>query len=89
MNCGNFQNYSKYILEGDPNAHRFSIANALKDLTYYNRLANKHGAATLASDGALQLMKLAASMGFGGRFVPETIDAVLALNGDAAQGEPR
>jgi hypothetical protein len=34
-------------------------------------------------------MKLAASMGFGGRFVPETIDAVLALNGDAAQGEPR
>jgi 3-hydroxyisobutyrate dehydrogenase-like beta-hydroxyacid dehydrogenase len=82
MNCGNFQNFSKYILEGDPNGHRFSIANALKDLTYYNRLANKHGAATLASDGALQLMKLAASMGFDDRFVPETVDAVLALNGD-------
>jgi len=82
MNCGNFQNYSKYVLEGDPTGHRFAISNGLKDLTYYNRLANKHGAATLASDGALQLMKLAVAMGFGERFVPETIDAVLALNGD-------
>lgn len=82
MNCGNFQNYSKYILEGDPTGHRFSIANALKDLTYYNRLANKHGAATLASDGALQLLKLAASMGFAERFIPEMVDTVLALNGD-------
>jgi 3-hydroxyisobutyrate dehydrogenase-like beta-hydroxyacid dehydrogenase len=86
MNCGNFQNYSKYVLEGDPNGHRFSIANALKDLTYYNRLANRHGTTTLASDGALQLMKLAASMGFGARFVPEMVDTVLALNGDHAKG---
>jgi hypothetical protein len=27
-------------------------------------------------------MKLAASMGFGARFVPEMVDTVLALNGD-------
>lgn len=86
MNCGNFQNYSKYVLEGDPNAHRFSVANALKDLTYYNRLANRHGATTLASDGALQLFKLAASMGFSARFVPEMVDTVLALNGDLEKG---
>ncbi len=89
MNCGNFQNYSKYVLDGDPNAHRFSVANALKDLTYYNRLANRHGSATLASDAALQLFKLAASMGFGARFVPEMVDTMLALNGDLAKGEPR
>ena len=41
MNCGNFQNFSKYAVEGDPNAHKFSIANACKDLTYYTRLAER------------------------------------------------
>ncbi len=82
MNCGNFQNYSKFVLEGDPEGHRFSIANALKDLTYYNRMANKSGAATLASDGPLQMLKLAGSMGLGDRFVPQMYDAAQALNGD-------
>ena len=32
MNCGNFQNFSKYAVEGDPNAHKFTIANGFKDL---------------------------------------------------------
>ena len=85
MNCGNFQNYSKFVLEGDPEGHRFSIANALKDLTYYNRMANRSGAATLASDGALQMLKLAGSMGYGERFVPEMYAAALALNGDGGR----
>lgn len=85
MNCGNFQNYSKFVLEGDPEGHRFSIANALKDLTYYNRMANRSGAATLASDGALQMLKLAGAMGYGDRFVPEMYAAALALNGDGGR----
>ncbi len=80
MNCGNFQSFSKYAVEGDPSAHKFSIANAFKDLSYYNRLATKHQAATLMSDGALQTMKLGMAMGFGERFVPEVGDIVLALN---------
>jgi 3-hydroxyisobutyrate dehydrogenase-like beta-hydroxyacid dehydrogenase len=80
MNCGNWQNYSKYVLEGDPSAHRFSISNALKDLTYYNRLANGHKAATLMSDGALQMLKLGHAMGFADRFMPEMCEIVYALN---------
>ncbi len=85
MNCGNFQNFSKFVLEGDATGHKFSISNALKDLTYYNRVANKEGAATLASDGPLQTFKLAASLGMGDKFVPEIYAAALALNGDLSE----
>ncbi len=80
MNCANFQNFSKYPVEGDPNGHKFTIANGFKDLTYYSRLADKYQAATLMSSGALQTLKLGMAMGFGDRFVPEIADIVLALN---------
>lgn len=80
MNCGNFQNFSKYAVEGDPNAHKFTIANACKDLTYYTRMADGLGAATLLSDGTLQTLKLGMAMGMGGRYVPEMVDIVRGLN---------
>lgn len=80
MNCGNFQSFSKYAVEGDAGAHKFTIVNGRKDLTYYNRLANRHGAATLMSDGALQTLKLGVAMGMGERYMPQIGDIVLALN---------
>lgn len=85
MNCGNFQSFSRYIVEGDPEGHKFTIANGFKDLTYYNRLATRHRAATLMSDGALQTLKLGLSMGFGERYMPEIVDIVLALNDPKAE----
>lgn len=81
MNCGNFQNFSKYPVSGNPEGHKFTLANGFKDLSYYNRLATKYHAATLMSDGALQTLKLGMSMGFGDRYVPEMVDIVRALNG--------
>jgi 3-hydroxyisobutyrate dehydrogenase-like beta-hydroxyacid dehydrogenase len=81
MTCGNFQNFSKYICDGDPNAHQFSLSNCLKDMTYYNRMASKHNTATLMSAGALETLKLGINMGFGERNIPETVDIVHRLNG--------
>jgi 3-hydroxyisobutyrate dehydrogenase-like beta-hydroxyacid dehydrogenase len=80
MNCGNFQTFSKYPVEGIPDAHKFTISNCFKDLTYYNRLATRHQAATLMSDGALQTLKLGMAMGFGERYMPEIADIVVRLN---------
>jgi 3-hydroxyisobutyrate dehydrogenase-like beta-hydroxyacid dehydrogenase len=80
MNCGNFQTFSKYAVEGIPDAHKFTMANAFKDISYYSRLATRHRAATLMSDGALQTLKLGMAMGFGERYVPEMVDIVLNLN---------
>lgn len=80
MNCGNFQNFSKYPVEGDPSGHKFTLANCFKDLTYYNRLAARHGTSTLMSDGALETLRQGMEMGFGSRFMPEMADVVVALN---------
>ena len=86
MNCGNFQSFSKYAVSGDPTAHKFSLANGYKDLSYYSRLAARLQAATLMSDGAMQTLKLGMAMGFGERYVPEMVDIVLALNEPARKG---
>jgi 3-hydroxyisobutyrate dehydrogenase-like beta-hydroxyacid dehydrogenase len=80
MNCGNFQSFSKYAVEGDPTAHRFTLANGYKDLAYYSRLSDRLGTASLMSDAALQTLKLGLAMGFGERYVPEMVDIVRALN---------
>jgi 3-hydroxyisobutyrate dehydrogenase-like beta-hydroxyacid dehydrogenase len=84
MNCGNFQTFSTYAVEGDPNAHKFTLANCFKDLSYYERMATSAGAATLMSDGALQTLKLGLAMGMGERYITEMVDVVKRLNGDAA-----
>ena len=84
MNCGNFQSFSQYAVDRDAGAHKFTIVNGCKDLTYYNRLANRHGAATLMSDGALQTLKLGVAMGMGERYMPQIGDIVLALNDPGA-----
>lgn len=81
LNCGNFQNYSKYVLEGDPTGHKFALSNCLKDLTYYNRLASKQNTATLISDGVLQTLKLGKNLGHGERYMPEMIEIFRSLNG--------
>jgi 3-hydroxyisobutyrate dehydrogenase-like beta-hydroxyacid dehydrogenase len=82
MNCGNFQSFSKYAVEGDPEAHRFTLANCFKDMSYYERMATRAGAATLMSDGALQTLKLGLAMGMGERYISEMVDVVKRLNGD-------
>lgn len=83
MNCGNFQNFAKYICDGDPNAHKFTLANCLKDITYYNRMATAQNTATLISDGTLQALKQAKTMGLGEQYLPEFVDVFLRLNGQA------
>ncbi|GMG84630.1 NAD(P)-dependent oxidoreductase [Paralimibaculum aggregatum] len=80
MTCGNFQNYSKYVLEGDNSAHKFALANCLKDLGYYSRLAAEHNAPTLVSDGVLQLLKIGVNLGHGERYMPEMVEIVRALH---------
>ncbi len=80
MNCLNFQNYSKYICDGDSKAHQFTLVNCLKDMGYYNRLATRNNAATPVSDGVLQTLKLGINMGFGDRNMPEAVDILHRLN---------
>jgi len=88
MNCANFQNFSKYVCDGDPNGHKFSLANCLKDLSYYERLASAQGAATPMSDGALLMLRIGHSLGLGDRYMGEFYDILARVNGlpDGAAG---
>lgn len=86
MNCGNFQNYSKYVCDGDPQGHKFSLANCLKDMSYYERLASRHKAVTPISDGALLMLRIGHSLGLEDRYMPEFYDIFARVSGlpDAA-----
>ena len=83
MNCGNFQNYSKYAVEGDPNHHKFALSNCLKDISYYQRMAAERNAPTLASDGVAQALKVGVNLGHGERLLPEMLEIFRALRGGA------
>ena len=45
MDCGFYQTFTRWALEGDPDAHKFTIANAYKDLRYLASMANAAGVA--------------------------------------------
>jgi 3-hydroxyisobutyrate dehydrogenase-like beta-hydroxyacid dehydrogenase len=40
MDCGFYQTFMAYTLEGDKNAHRFTLGNAYKDMRYVEGMAN-------------------------------------------------
>lgn len=83
MNCGNFQNFSKYPCEGDSSGHKFSLANSLKDIRYYSSIADGMGLSALPSKGVLEALKAGVNMGMGERMMPEMADVFAMLNGDA------
>ncbi|MEW9806652.1 NAD(P)-dependent oxidoreductase [Mesorhizobium sp. ZMM04-5] len=81
MDCGFYRTFFTWVLERDPNAHRFTIANALKDLTYLSGYANASGAANPLGAAVRNSFALAAGAGRSGDFVPMLSDVVAGLNG--------
>ncbi|WP_276309662.1 NAD-binding protein [Salinicola acroporae] len=78
MDSGFYQTFFQYVLERDRNAHRFTLANAGKDIRYVAALADalnvKAGVAHAVSD----LYTSALDQGEGEKFVPELSDIVAA-----------
>jgi len=81
MDCGFYQTFFKYVLERDVNAHRFTLANAHKDMRYVNNLANATGAANFVSASVKNLYAVAEGLGRGDWNVPQISDVVAELNG--------
>lgn len=78
MDSGFYQTFFQYVLERDRDAHRFTLANAGKDIRYVAALADaldvKAGVAHAVSD----LYASALDQGEGEKFVPELSDIVAA-----------
>jgi len=68
-----FERLRSFIQSDDPSGFRFTIANALKDLTYYTTMAKQMGAASAAAAAIQSLYGAAEADGHGARTVPELI----------------
>ncbi len=83
MDCGFYQTFMGYNLEGNREAHRFTISNAYKDTRYAESMANAAGVATPLGSAIKNSYALA--MGLGGNgpedYVPHLADFVKRANG--------
>jgi 3-hydroxyisobutyrate dehydrogenase-like beta-hydroxyacid dehydrogenase len=67
-----------FLLAGDPNGLRFSIANALKDLTYYNAMASDTHADHTIAEAVKQTLTQATQEGDPNDLVPLLIPRLVA-----------
>jgi 3-hydroxyisobutyrate dehydrogenase-like beta-hydroxyacid dehydrogenase len=81
MDCGFYQTFFKWVLERDPNAHKFTLRNGLKDMTYLSSFANASGAANPLGAAVRNSFALAVGVGRGDEYVPRLSDIVAELNG--------
>ena len=73
------------MLERERDAHRFALANALKDMTYLSSFANSAGIANPLGAATRNAYALAVGMGRGEDFIPMLSDVVAELNGLPAE----
>lgn len=81
MDCGFFQTFFKYVLERDENAHRFTLANAHKDMRYCAAMAEASGIANPLGSAVKNYFAMAEAQGNGGKYVPMLSDEVARWNG--------
>jgi len=81
MDCGFYQTFMGYALEGNPNAHRFALSNGYKDLRYLDAMANAAQIANPIGAAAKNLFGQAVGAGYGERYVPMLSDYVASVSG--------
>jgi 3-hydroxyisobutyrate dehydrogenase-like beta-hydroxyacid dehydrogenase len=78
---GFFETFTLGAVGRDPDAHKFSIANADKDLRYVNAMARDAGVMSVMAGAAMQYFAHAVATGHGADDVPFIADHVARLNG--------
>lgn len=81
MGCGFFETFMGYVVERNRDAHKFSIANAAKDMRYLNDMASDADMVNLMAGAAKHYYTHAIATGRGDDYVPMLSDIVGALNG--------
>jgi 3-hydroxyisobutyrate dehydrogenase-like beta-hydroxyacid dehydrogenase len=81
MDCGFYQTFMRYTLEGDREAHKFSLANAFKDLRYLESMANGAGLVNPVGNAVKNSYAVAVAAGGAGDYVPMLPAYVDRLNG--------
>jgi 3-hydroxyisobutyrate dehydrogenase-like beta-hydroxyacid dehydrogenase len=83
MDCGFYQTFMGYALEGNREAHRFTISNAYKDLRYLESMANAAVVSTQVASAVKNSFATAMAQGGDGPedYVPHLSDFVARANG--------
>jgi len=83
MDCGFYQTFMGYALEGNRESHKFTLKNGLKDLRYLESMANGVGLANPVGNSVKNSFALALSAGGDGPedYVPHLVDFVARRNG--------
>ena len=81
MHCPFYDTFFTYVLQRDRNAHRFTLENALKDMTYLAGLAQSERVANPIGAAVRNSFAQAVAGGRGGDYVPMLSDIVAEANG--------
>ena len=81
MGCGFFDTFMNYVVDRNREAHKFAIANAVKDLRYVNSMAADAGIMTVMASAAQQYYTHVEAIGAAQDYVPMLSDHVGRLNG--------
>ena len=81
MDCLFYQTFRKYVIERDRDAHRFTLANASKDMTYLAGFALALGVANPVGAAVRNAFAQAVATGHGEDYVPMLSDLVAEWNG--------
>jgi 3-hydroxyisobutyrate dehydrogenase-like beta-hydroxyacid dehydrogenase len=81
MDCGFYQTFMRWTLDGDRDAHKFTIANALKDLRYLESMADAASLVNPMGNAAKNAFALASAAGGAQHYVPMLATYVGRANG--------
>ncbi len=83
MDCGFYQTFMGYALEGNREAHKFSLSNAYKDMRYVESMANAATVVTPMASAVKNSFALAMANGGDGAtdYVPHLSDFIARANG--------
>ncbi|MDA8685346.1 NAD(P)-dependent oxidoreductase [Planktomarina temperata] len=83
MDCGFYQTFMGYAVEGNREAHKFTLKNALKDTSYLANMADGVNLANPIGGAVKNSFALAFAAGGDGPedYVPHLVDYVMAQNG--------
>lgn len=83
MDCGFYQTFMGYTIEGNRYAHKFTLTNALKDLKYLESMANAAGVVNPVGNAAKNSFAAAVAGGASGPedFVPMLPQHIGRING--------
>jgi 3-hydroxyisobutyrate dehydrogenase-like beta-hydroxyacid dehydrogenase len=79
MDCGFYQTFMQWTLDGNRDAHKFTIANAFKDLRYLESMADAEGLVNMMGNATKNTFAVAAAQS-PDDYVPMLTDHIARLN---------